>query len=127
MLIYYDQINWINLDPSRTCTFRTSEAVFMKLYASDLLVSYQLYKEVDFKCVLQDATPAVGYKNATWMYSNHVLADTPDICGFLVTIQNTNTTSSKMLQIIRTNAELLKSSVIAIVGAVSALYIGLNL
>ena len=93
MLIYYDQINWINVDPSRTCTFRTTEAVFMKLSSSDLVVSYQPYKEVNFKCTLQ-TTPAVGYTNATWMYANHILSASPDICGFLVTIQNTNTTSA---------------------------------
>ena len=85
MLLYYDQINWINLDPSRTCTFRTTEALFMKLYTSDLVVSYQPYSEKNFKCTLQ-TTPAVAYKNLTWMYANHVLAPTPETCGYLVTI-----------------------------------------
>ena len=91
LVLYYDQINWINLDPQRTCTFRTTEAVFMKMYTSDLIVSYQPYKEVNFKCTLQN-TPAVTYNNQSWIYANHVLATSPDICGFLVTVQNNHTT-----------------------------------
>ncbi|TNV86459.1 hypothetical protein FGO68_gene16457 [Halteria grandinella] len=110
LMIYYDQINWINLDPQQTCTFRTYEAVFLKTFSSNL--------------TLASAT-ATPYKNLTWLYSNHILAESPDVCGFLVTVQNNHTSQAKMFQVIRTSAMLVKASAVAIVGAISALYLSL--
>ena len=53
-LLYYDQVNWINLDPSRACTFRTYEAVFLSLLSPDLTAQYQVYKKPESgKCELQ--------------------------------------------------------------------------
>lgn len=123
MMMYYDHVNWINLDPLKTCTFKTFEAVFLKTFSSNLIVSYQPYKEVDFKCALESTT-ATAYKNTTWLYSNHILQDSPDICGFLVTVQNNHTTQPQMFQVIRTNAMLVKASAVAIVGMLS-LYLSL--
>ena len=44
-LLYYDQVNWINLDPNRTCTFKTYEAVFVQLLNKNLSASYQVFRE----------------------------------------------------------------------------------
>ena len=73
-LLFYDQVNWINLDPSRTCTFRTYEGVFVELMNPNLTATYQSFKEQasTAKCVLS-TDAAKPYKNGTWMYSNHIL------------------------------------------------------
>ena len=39
-MLYYDKVNWINLDPNRTCTMKVTEAVFLKLYNSNMVASY---------------------------------------------------------------------------------------
>ena len=39
-MIYFDQVDWINLNPTRSCTFKTTEAVFLKLYDKKLTASY---------------------------------------------------------------------------------------
>ncbi len=44
-LLYYDKVDWINLDPGRTCTFKTTEAVFVQLLHKNLTATYQVYKE----------------------------------------------------------------------------------
>ena len=31
-MVYFDQVDWINLNPTRSCTFKSTEAVFLKLY-----------------------------------------------------------------------------------------------
>lgn len=124
LMIYYDHVNWINLDSRSACTFKTYEAVFIKTTSPDLVVSYQTYKEKDFLCTL-NTTTAAPYKNATWLYSNHNLQMEPDICGFLVMVQNTNTTEAKMFQVIRTSAMLIKASAVAVIGALSAIYLSL--
>ena len=71
-LLYFDQVNWINLDPSRTCTFRTQEAVFVELLNPNLTATYQTYMGGSGRCSLS-TDAAKPYKNGTWMYSNHIL------------------------------------------------------
>ena len=44
-LLFYDKVNWINLDPSRSCTFKTYEAVFIQLLSPNLQATYQTYKK----------------------------------------------------------------------------------
>ena len=39
-LLYYDEVNWINLDAQRSCTFKSKQDVFLKLYGKDLTASY---------------------------------------------------------------------------------------
>ncbi len=121
MLLYYDKVNWINLDPSRTCTFKTHEALFLKLYTSDITATYQPYKEVGVKCQLDTNTTAKPFTNSTWIYSNHILQPSPDTCGYLVTLTNSNTTTTSMFQVIRTNAVKLFATISAVA------VVGLNL
>ncbi len=73
-LLYYDQVNWINLDPNRTCTFKTYEAVFLQLINKNLTASYQVYRENSQtgKCILSNQA-AKPFRNNTWLYSNHKL------------------------------------------------------
>ena len=40
-LIYYDKVDWINLDATKTCSFKTFEAVMIKTYSSDISITYQ--------------------------------------------------------------------------------------
>ena len=39
-MVYFDQVDWINLDPTRSCTFKSTEAIFLKLYDKKLSASY---------------------------------------------------------------------------------------
>ena len=124
MLLYFDHVDWINLDPGYTCTFRTNQAVFLQLYSSNLTASYQEYKySDDFVCALNTTQVAQKFANQTWHYSNDALSADPKVCGYLVTIQNKDVRKANMFQVIRTGAELLKQSLLLITAAVSALYI----
>lgn len=40
LILYYDRVNWINLDATKTCTYKTFEATFLKFYSNDLSASY---------------------------------------------------------------------------------------
>ncbi len=40
LLLYYDHVNWINLDATKTCTYKTFEATFLKFYSNDFSASY---------------------------------------------------------------------------------------
>ena len=33
MLLYFDHVDWINLDPGYTCTFKSTQSVFLELYS----------------------------------------------------------------------------------------------
>ena len=71
-LLYYDKVDWINLDPGRTCTFYSTEAVFLLLINKNLTATYQTYKDSMGKCSLT-SDPAKQYVNGSWIYSNHIL------------------------------------------------------
>ena len=102
-LLYYDKVDWINLDPGRTCTFFSTEAVFLLLINKNLTATYQTYKDTSGRCRLT-TDPAKPYINGSWIYSNHILQDSPDVCGFLISIRNPNTVGSAMFEVIRSAA-----------------------
>ena len=121
-LLYYDQVNWINLDPTRTCTFSTYESVFVEMYSTSLQASYQTYNRNGAKCIL-NTSPAQLYTNQSWLYSNFVLESDPTVCGFFITLTNNSPNQEGMFQIIRTSALYIKTSIVAM----AALYISVNL
>ena len=88
MLLYFNEVSWINLDPGRTCTFKATEGVFLELYSKNLTASYQeyMYSPTTFACVLNQTKGAQKYANASWVYANDVLTQNPDICAHLITI-----------------------------------------
>ncbi len=127
LLLYYDQVNWINLDPNRTCTFRTTEAVFLQLYSANLTASYQEYRSENFQCKLS-TQPAQTFVNASWLYANDIFSTDSQVCAYYITVQNKNTRMAQMFQVIRTGAEALRNSVVAVTAiAASVLYISFNL
>ena len=101
-LLYYDKVDWINLDPGRTCTFFSTEAVFLLLINKNLTASYQTYRDSSGKCTLQGTSKP--YINGSWIYSNHILQESPDVCGFLTSITNPNAKGSAMFEVIRSAA-----------------------
>ena len=120
LLLYFDSVNWINLNPTASCNFKSYGAVFLKFYSSDLSATYQKYQKSGTTCTL-DST-SYTYTSAEWLYSNDILANNVD-CGYYVTITNSNSAAAKMFSVIRTAAEYIKSSVGIITGAAVAFYL----
>ncbi len=59
MLLYFDKVDWINLDPGFTCTFKSTQSVFLQLYSANLTASYQVYEYGDnFACKLNQTMGA---------------------------------------------------------------------
>ena len=95
----------------------------------NLTASYQAFKDQKGtgKCVLSEE-PAKPYQNGTWKYSNHILQEAPNICGYLVSITNTGTARSAMFSVIRSAAEALQSGTVwALTLSTAALYLTLNM
>ena len=54
-LLYYDHVDWINLDPTKSCSFKTYEASMVKRYSTDVVITYQKFLQNGMTCEL-DAT-----------------------------------------------------------------------
>ena len=70
-------------------------------------------------CTLDSGVTA--YTNKDWLYAQSFYGN-PTTCGFFVTITNAHATDAQMFQVIRTSAELLKTSVAFIVGLFTMAY-----
>lgn len=70
--------------------------------------------------VCELASTSAAYTPQAWLYSNDIMAD-PTVCGYLVSITNAGS-AANMITVIRTGAELLKTSVAMISGLVAVLY-----
>ena len=120
-LMYYDMINWINLDASKTCSFSAYGDTNVKFFSNDLTATYQeFYKADDLSCTLDTETYDIS--NYQWLYSQSLFAD-PTLCGFRLSITNGHVSEAQMFQVIRTNAELLKSSFALIASVFTMFYL----
>ena len=80
---------------------------------------YQVYKKTSTAACTLDAT-LTDFKSRTWIYANSAPAD-PNICGFYITVTNTDAVVS-MVEIIRTGARYLQGGLSAAIVMMASYY-----
>lgn len=100
--VFYDQVDWINLDPSASCTVNTFGDSVVRFYSGELSAKYQKYKFGKDGCTLEPTS--YTYTPREWLYATSYFSE-PLVCGHFITITNNNAFEGKMFSIVRTAAQ----------------------
>ena len=74
LMVYYNHIDYLTIDPGANCAFYTYGNTFFKSYNTSIVgIHFNFMKGSNLQCTLDNTLRT--FSSETWLYANSMLAD----------------------------------------------------